>query len=369
MTSGKGKISLEAIMHFVLHNSFLFTVAVMGFVHMGLLAIMLWAGVTQLAIVNIVSVAVYLICVLLCRFERIMPVYISILLEVTIYAFIAVYYVGWRSGAVCFLCSIVPIIIYFGCYLFKGAKRWIIVLLLVFNFSAYVFLYLRFAYVNPVYDLPDIIRKVLVIYSSFVMVFSTIFYSVIYIYASEYEMVSLERKNEQLSVDARVDVLTELLNRRGFLPMVGSLMNEEKPDHFCIAFFDIDDFKHINDSYGHDAGDEVLRHISSIIKRDMQGCDVCRWGGEEFVILLRDYDMDVAKQKMEFIRKSIETTPTVFFNKRISATITIGLVEFRNRFHEPEEIIKVADERMYYGKQHGKNIVISEEHDVQSNPA
>ena len=182
-------------------------------------------------------------------------------------------------------------------------------------------------------------------------------------------MVSLERKNEQLSVDARVDVLTELLNRRGFLPLVGSLMNEEKPDHFCIAFFDIDDFKHINDSYGHDGGDEVLRHISSIIKRDMQGCDVCRWGGEEFVILLKDYDMDVAKQKMEFIRKSIETTPTVFFNKRISATITIGLVEFRNRFHEPEEIIKVADERMYYGKPHGKNIVISEDHDVQSNPA
>ena len=86
---------------------------------------------------------------------------------------------------------------------------------------------------------------------------------------------------------------------------------------------------------------------------EMQGCSICRWGGEEIIILMKDYDMEVAKVKMEYLRKCVETNPTVFFNKRINATITIGLEESREIYNDPEEIIKVADERMYYGKQHG----------------
>lgn len=76
---------------------------------------------------------------------------------------------------------------------------------------------------------------------------------------------------------------------------------------------------------------------------------------------MKDYDFTVAKEKMEYLRKVVESTPTVFFNKRIPATITIGVEEYLDKYHEPEEIIKVADERMYYGKQHGKNIVIFED--------
>ena len=152
--------------------------------------------------------------------------------------------------------------------------------------------------------------------------------------------------------------LTNLLNRRGFLPLVEGIMKEDQANHFCIAFCDIDNFKRINDSYGHDCGDEVLRHITKLIKREMQGCDICRWGGEEIIILMKDDDLTVAKEKMEYVRKCIEANPTIFFNKRIPATITIGLEEYKDIYHEPEEIIKTADERMYYGKQHGKNILI-----------
>ena len=118
----------------------------------------------------------------------------------------------------------------------------------------------------------------------------------------------------------------------------------------------------INDSHGHDGGDEVLRHVSNILKKEMPGCEICRWGGEEFVILMRDYDFTVAKQKMEYIRKTVESSPTVFYNKRIPITVTIGLEEYKDIYKYPEEIIKVADERMYYGKQHGKNILIYEDH-------
>ncbi len=93
----------------------------------------------------------------------------------------------------------------------------------------------------------------------------------------------------------------------------------------------------------------------------MPGCSICRWGGEEIIILMRDYDMTVARVKMEYLRRCVESNPTAFFNKRINATITIGLEESNDSYKDPEEIIRVADERMYYGKQHGKNILIFED--------
>lgn len=353
----KKRTIIDDVMHFLVHNGFLFTVIVMCLVHVVLLGIMIAAGIKPLIIFNILSVIVYGFCIFLCRYGYIMPVYISIIIEVTSYTFFSSYFIGLKCGTYCFLFSIVPIIIYFGSYLFKGFARIIIVFMLALNFSVFVFLYIRLSEMPPIIETNAVTRLTLVIFSAFVMVFSTMFYNTIYIYTSENEVNVLEKKNEQLSVDATEDALTSLLNRRGFLPIIEDLM-KDKNNHFCVAFCDIDNFKRINDTYGHDGGDEVLRHIASMIKREMHGCQVCRWGGEEIVILMKDYDLAVAKEKMEYLRKSIEASQTVFFNKYISATITIGLEEINDSYNEPDDIIKVADERMYYGKQHGKNIVI-----------
>ena len=359
---------INRTMHFLVHNGFLFTVGVMGLVHIALLFIMWASGITPLVQLNILSIVVYIFCVILCRIGYIMPVYISILMEVTVYTVISTYYLGFRCGTYCFLFSIVPIIIYFGTFLFEGIKRWTVVLALVLNFATFVTLYLLFSDARPVYEMTPAARSVLVIFSSFVMVFSTIFYNTIYIYTSEMEVGKLEKRNEQLSADAREDALTTLLNRRGFLPLIDELMKSGDEVHFCIAFCDIDNFKRINDSYGHDAGDEVLRHITHMIKKEMDGCDICRWGGEEIIILMRDHDMAVAKVKMEYLRRSIEYSPTVFFNHRIFTTLTIGLEEYSSVYSDPEEIIKTADDRMYYGKQNGKNVLIYETPKHSLNP-
>ncbi|MCR5252048.1 MAG: GGDEF domain-containing protein [Lachnospiraceae bacterium] len=347
-------------MHFLVHNSNLVTVAVMGMVHAALLFIMWAAGVMPLVQFNLLSVIIYIFCMALCRSGFVMPVFISIIAEVTAYTVISTHYVGLRCGTYCFLFSIVPIIIYFGCFLFKGKKRLIIIALLAMNFAVFAFLYVFFTPMPPVYDVPASLRTTLVLLSAFAMVFATIFYNFMYIYASEGEVNTLERENRKLSVDAKEDALTNLLNRRGFLPLIEPIMKDEEKGHFCIAFCDIDNFKRINDSYGHDGGDEVLRHITALIRREMHGCDICRWGGEEIIILMKDYDLDKAREKAELLRRNIESNPTVFFNKRIFSTITIGLAENKADHREAEELIKVADERMYYGKQHGKNIVVWE---------
>lgn len=349
-------------LHFLVHNGFSFTVSVMCLVHSILLAIFLFAGVMPLVQINAFSVLVYILAFFLCKFGYIRAVYFSIILEVTFYTIISTYYVGLRCGTYCFLFSIVPIIIYFGVFLYQGAKRWSIVLMLALNFLTFIALYIRYAPIEPVYDLPPVTRLILVCVSAFAMVFSTIFYNTIYIYTTEREMGDLEKRNQQLSSDAHEDALTNLLNRRGFLPLVQTMMDDHTQD-FCIAFCDLDNFKRVNDTYGHEGGDEVLKHVTNLIRKELPGCDICRWGGEEFVILMRGYNMITAKEKMEDLRKHIESNPTIFFNKRIPITSTIGLEEYKAAFNEPEEIINVADARMYYGKQHGRNILIFEDLD------
>ena len=354
--------TLSKIFGFLVKNSFSFTVGVMGLVHAGLLIFMAATGVVPLMLFNILSVVVYIFCFILCRFGLILPAYVSIILEVTIYTVIATYYVGLKCGTYCFLFSIVPIIIYFGSYLFKGSKRLSVAVMLILNFVVFIALYLRFGSTEPIYDLAPTARLFLVIYSAFAMVFSTVFYNAMYIYSSEHEVNVLEQKNKQLISDAKEDALTSLLNRRGFLPIVDSLMKEARTSEFSVAFCDIDNFKHINDSYGHEAGDEVLKHITLLIRKEMNGCDVCRWGGEEIVILMKGLNIDEARERMEHLRKSIEANPTFFFNRTLFVTITIGVAQNDESFDSPEAVIKAADERMYYGKQHGKNIVVYEDH-------
>ena len=355
-------VVLSKFMRYLVENAYTFTVAVMGLVHATLAVIFLIAGVDELCQFNIVSVIIYVFCFILCRLGHILPVYASIILEVTIYSVVSTYYVGLRCGTYCFLFSIIPIIIYFGSSLFKGAQRFGVVLMLVLNFIMFVVLYISFFQTPPVYEVSSSIMLILVILSSFAMVFATLFYNAMYIYSSENQLNILEKKNKQLSAVAHEDALTSLLNRRGFLPLVSDLM-EDPSDRFSIAFCDLDDFKRINDSYGHEAGDEVLKHVTTMIKRELPGCDICRWGGEEFVILLNGCDLPTAKSKAERLRKSIESNPTDFFGKRIFVTTTIGLEESKEIYFKPEDIIKVADARMYYGKQHGKNILIAEDYE------
>ena len=349
------------LVRLLVNNTFSFTVGVMGFVH-GMLLILFWiTGVMPLVIFNAFSVIIYTFCYILCRFDQILPAYVSIIIEVTIYSVVSTHYVGLRCGTFFFLFSIIPIIIYFGSSLFKGRQRWSVALMLFLNFVTFAVLYFRFRSLPPVFEVSENMTLVLVVFSAFAMVFAAIFYNAMYIYSSENKLTILEQKNLKLSADAHEDELTSLLNRRGFLPLVKSLMSDGESCRFCIAFGDLDDFKRVNDSYGHEAGDEVLKHATQMIRQELPGCDICRWGGEEFVILMKDNDLVTAKGRLERLRKTIESNPTVFFGKQIFVTMTLGLEEYKTSYNEPEAVIKKADERMYYGKQHGKNILVFED--------
>ena len=144
---------------------------------------------------------------------------------------------------------------------------------------------------------------------------------------------------------AEYDELTNILNRRGVIERLKDVKNG------TILFFDIDHFKKINDTYGHDFGDYVLKEIGKILKSTFRKSDIVgRWGGEEFVVILPCTDYEVALKLAEKLRKIIEN----YYFKGVHVTISIGVSEYRGNL---EEDLKKADVALYEAKNSGRNQV------------
>lgn len=165
----------------------------------------------------------------------------------------------------------------------------------------------------------------------------------------------LREKNTQLDYLANYDVLTRLNNRRRFPAYFREYQQSEKP--YCIVLGDIDSFKSVNDTYGHECGDTVLSELAAEIKNNLpDGAVPFRWGGEEFLILLYG-DKPYASAVMERIRKLIEETAVRYREQKIRITMTFGIA-FCDERENPEKLIILADERMYDGKKNGKNRIV-----------
>lgn len=173
--------------------------------------------------------------------------------------------------------------------------------------------------------------------------------------------------NEQLEYHAQHDLLTELPNRRFAIDRLKELqaLYKRKQVQFCLALIDIDHFKAINDIYGHELGDKVLKKFASILKTGVRISDVCsRWGGEEFLLIVPELNVTEAKILIErILQKVVETDwPHFLPNKptqtKVIDTITFsaGLTAFRAN-ENFDETIKRADDALYEAKQSGRNRV------------
>lgn len=171
----------------------------------------------------------------------------------------------------------------------------------------------------------------------------------------QFDLIAQKNKFVRMS---RYDALTGLYNRGSIQEyMERAVLKQEK---FSVILCDIDDFKQINDTYGHICGDQVLLHISnmlrtSVMKHDMVG----RWGGEEILIILQECSLQRAKKIAEWIRKDIEQEKFFYEGKEIRLTITLGVVEPKDG-ESVHDIVKKVDEYLYKGKDAGKNCVMVE---------
>jgi two-component system cell cycle response regulator len=160
---------------------------------------------------------------------------------------------------------------------------------------------------------------------------------------------------------AKTDPLTGVFNRHSFneILMREIARTEREKNEFCLAMIDVDDFKRINDVYGHLVGDAVLKDLAARVNENIRFGDVfARYGGEEFVIILPNTDLDGAMALAERIRKSISSRPYELYEKSISYTVSTGLAMFSGRTPcKKEELIGKADDALYTAKREGKNRV------------
>ena len=163
-----------------------------------------------------------------------------------------------------------------------------------------------------------------------------------------------------LHYEAIEDPLTGLRNRRGLHTYYERRIATNKNfDSTAIIMCDIDHFKRVNDTYGHNAGDEVLKHVANTLSNSI-GIDdgAFRWGGEEFILLLSHKHMADAAEFAENLRKSIEADVITFEGTDIKITMSFGVSEIDPAL-TTEENVEGVDAKLYYAKEHGRNRVIS----------
>jgi len=171
----------------------------------------------------------------------------------------------------------------------------------------------------------------------------------------EYEQ-QLRALNRRLESLAFTDALTGLLNHRALqdhlIEVFNSLKNGEST--FSLIMLDIDHFKRFNDTYGHQAGDEVLRLVAQVLQANAPPESVvARYGGEELVVLLPGFSLDSAIQVAEQLRQAIQQTETPY--RQITASF--GVAEFMPYMHSPSDVVEVADAALYEAKRAGRNCV------------
>lgn len=173
------------------------------------------------------------------------------------------------------------------------------------------------------------------------------------------KIADLEAELAQATQASREDFLTKLFNKRALEEYL-NIKEAEYMRHgrnFCVAMLDLDHFKLVNDTYGHEAGDAVLIAFSKILKEEVRTSDIAgRYGGEEFLVILGDTDLLGAKVFCEKVRVHVESAHFMYQEKRIAVSVSIGIAQ-RQDYPSLKSLINGADERLYDAKHKGRNRV------------
>jgi two-component system cell cycle response regulator len=161
---------------------------------------------------------------------------------------------------------------------------------------------------------------------------------------------------------AHTDPLTRIYNKGYLLEALEAEFKRAKALHteFSLVFFDLDHFKSVNDTYGHDAGDYVLKELTTVVRTGhIRPKDIfARYGGEEFVILLGNTPSKAAVDIAERIRLAVETHAFVYEGKRLPVTMSMGVAELRADVESATTLLKMADKALYSAKTGGRNRVV-----------
>ena len=339
-----------------------------GIVHAFFLAYFIMIGQQLMASINVLSVTLYVVGSIISipkgsdriRFGWIIAFYAEIMLH----AVIASVLMGWDSDFHLYAIAVLPIAAYL-LFLTSSISRfiWTMTAMVVCNvvLMSGTMAYLGiFGSIDHVRD--DYIEMIAYINSVYAGIIILVF-SFLFVLEISTMLSQLEAANRRLEFIATHDALTGLFNRHSLRKLFKELGESNEP--FCIVMGDIDDFKKVNDTYGHDCGDVVLKSVAEIISGGINENDTaCRWGGEEMLIVLRGERESCLKTVSE-IRERINALEIYSQDKQVRVSMTFGLADCTEGDSEHEgvsgieQLISVADSKLYEGKHSGKNVIVA----------
>ena len=220
-------------------------------------------------------------------------------------------------------------------------------LMIIINVLLYAGVYLYARFNEPLYTISRNATDLLIVFNS-VATFSIV---ILYLCLFHNLAITSEEKLEKMAL---IDNLTGLYNRHYLLATLDQTENNA-PYGRWLAILDIDNFKRVNDTYGHNCGDYILSQVAKLAKNTCKDCIVCRWGGEEFMIL--SSKTECSTDILDTLRKNIAESEFTFESNSLHITVTIGAAKYTEDTTNDGWISK-ADEKLYFGKNNGKNQVV-----------
>lgn len=315
--------------------------------------------VLPLLIFNILSVLTYLTSTLLVRREIFWAVYFITYLEIILHSFVSTICIGWQFGFAQYIIALIPVG-YYICYTMNTKRRKMLIATVSALIAIVAFMSCKVLsfYITPLYGTyMQPLELGLYLFNSVCTFVFLILFSLIFISEMKLSSAQLRHQNEILNKLASTDPLTGLYNRRSMDVFLNQALKSNSG--FSIIMCDIDDFKKVNDTYGHDFGDIVLREVAQITSQQVSGSGyVCRWGGEEILILINSSSKEKTRRIAENIRRNVANHVFELNNRWIHCTLTIGISAYQDG-NSVEETITNADYNLYQGKRNGKNKVVA----------
>ena len=335
-----------------------------GLVHACYIVMFLQLRILPLVIVNVCSVLIYALGSLLSVNKKTGLMkhgwMVAFYAEITIHTLLCMLLIGADTNFYLYSLAIMPVAVY---VLFLSCSmdvflRSMVAFTIASVFTLFIGFYadrssLILPYYPLTYDEIEMFRVFNIICAGVILLmFSFLFAVEIHVLLER-----LEDSNRQLEYTATHDTLTGLLNRRKLKPLAEKIA--DSGDDYCVALGDIDDFKKVNDTYGHDAGDLALKTVSAIIREGVADGDIaCRWGGEEILLILRG-SREECLARLCSIREKIIAEDLTHEGDSFRVKMTFGFVD-RSEASDIEKQVSLADKRLYVGKTSGKNVIISE---------
>lgn len=321
-------------------------------IHIAMLILFANNGVRPMAVFNIFSIIFYLLMFPVIQKEHFKTYILASYLEVLLHMSLAAYFTGWENGFQITLIGINLMLFlsdYFGRAL--GIKRLPSLWLSFLGMAVYIATYVVCHSFAAPYVLPERVTFRLNIAWAVITFFISIMCMQSYVWLASSSQEMLRRQ-------AGIDKLTGLSNRNDMTGYLEKLQGGRGLEGCWVAMMDVDDFKAINDSYGHLCGDSVLKEIAALMNEYNVDARICRWGGEEFLITgFTDGNMEIHLARLDRLRQAVGAYNFRYESHIIHTTITIGVVEYIDG-ESIAEWIGRADRKLYEGKESGKDRLI-----------